>query len=376
MSAVPSNPWLPDTQRLRRVGLAIVLAVVAALVCQALRTPIPWMIGPLLSTAVASVLGAPLASSRRLRDVGQWLIGTVLGLYFTPQVVALVLSHAAAIVLGIVWALLLGLAFGAFLRRANPQAGVATRLRIDPATVFFASAIGGASEMSLLAERRGARVDLVVAAHSTRVLLVVLLIPFGFQWAGIQGLDATLTPTQDVRPLALVLLLALTLAGSLVMAAWRRPNPWMLGALAVAFALTAAGVELSAPPRPLTNAAQLLIAISLGTRFTPQFIRAAPHWVATVALGTLVMIAACAGFAWLLAWGTGLHSATLLLGTSPGGIAEMCITAKVLQLGVPIVTAFHVTRLAAVLLLADRLYGWTVRAPPGATGSTSRPPPH
>lgn len=376
MSAVPSNPWLPDTQRVRRVGLAIVLAVVAALACQALRTPIPWMIGPLLCTAVASVLGAPLASSRRLRDVGQWLIGTVLGLYFTPQVVALVLSHAAAIVLGIVWALLLGLAFGAFLRRANPHVGAAARLRIDPATVFFASAIGGASEMSLLAERRGARVDLVVVAHSTRVLLVVLLIPFGFQWAGVHGLDATLTATQDVRPVALALLLALTLAGSLAMAAWHRPNPWMLGSLAVAFALTAAGVELSALPRPLTNAAQLLIAISLGTRFTPQFVRAAPRWVATVALGTLVMIAACAGFAWLLAWGTGLHPATLMLGTSPGGIAEMCITAKVLQLGVPIVTAFHVTRLAAVLLLADRLYGWTVRAPPGATGSTSRPPPH
>jgi uncharacterized membrane protein AbrB (regulator of aidB expression) len=65
-----------------------------------------------------------------------------------------------------------------------------------------------------------------------------------------------------------------------------------------------------------------------------------------------------------------------MLGTSPGGIAEMCITAKVLQLGVPIVTAFHVTRLATVLLLADRIYGWTVRAPPGANGSTSRPPPH
>jgi membrane AbrB-like protein len=126
--------------------------------------------------------------------------------------------------------------------------------------------------------------------------------------------------------------------------------------------LTAAGIELSALPRPLTNAAQLLIAVSLGTRFTPQFVRGAPRWVASVALGTLMMIAACAGFAWLLAWGTGLHPATLLLGTSPGGIAEMCITAKVLQLGVPIVTAFHVTRLAAVLLLADRLYRWTAAA--------------
>jgi uncharacterized membrane protein AbrB (regulator of aidB expression) len=46
----------------------------------------------------------------------------------------------------------------------------------------------------------------------------------------------------------------------------------------------------------------------------------------------------------------GLHPATVLLGTSPGGIAEMCITAKVLQLGVPVVTAFHVVRYVAVLL--------------------------
>ena len=70
------------------------------------------------------------------------------------------------------------------------------------------------------------------------------------------------------------------------------------------------------------------------------------------------MIALCAGFAWLLAWVTGLQWATVLLGTSPGGIAEMAITAKVLQLGVPVVTAFHVTRLAAVLLLAEPLWRW------------------
>jgi uncharacterized membrane protein AbrB (regulator of aidB expression) len=36
----------------------------------------------------------------------------------------------------------------------------------------------------------------------------------------------------------------------------------------------------------------------------------------------------------------------------------MAITAKVLQLGVPVVTAFHVTRLAAVLLLAEPMYRW------------------
>jgi uncharacterized membrane protein AbrB (regulator of aidB expression) len=54
----------------------------------------------------------------------------------------------------------------------------------------------------------------------------------------------------------------------------------------------------------------------------------------------------------------GLHPATALLGTVPGGMAEMCITAKVLELGVPVVTAFHVTRMAAVVLLAGPMYRW------------------
>ena len=63
-------------------------------------------------------------------------------------------------------------------------------------------------------------------------------------------------------------------------------------------------------------------------------------------------------FAWALAWGTGLHPATMILGTSPGGIAEMAITAKVLQLGVPVVTAFQVCRLVAVLVLVEPIFVW------------------
>ncbi|MDT4885297.1 membrane protein AbrB duplication [compost metagenome] len=84
----------------------------------------------------------------------------------------------------------------------------------------------------------------------------------------------------------------------------------------------------------------------------------APRWLASVALASGVMMVLCAAFAWLLARFTGLHPATLVLGTSPGGIAEMAITAKVLQLGVPVVTAFQVCRLVAVLVLAEPVYRW------------------
>lgn len=333
-----------------RLAATLLLAVAAGALAQALHAPLPWLIGPLLATAGASALGAPLAASRRLRNAGQWIIGTALGLYFTPAVLGVVARLAPAIALGVVWALLLGYGFSRFLMWAERGRGVL------PASAFFAAAIGGASEMALLAERAGAQVDRVAGAHSLRVLIVVVLIPFGYQALGVHGADPALRAMRAVDPAGLAALLAATAAGGALMQVLRTPNPWVLGALAVAAALTGAGVEWSALPRPLSSAAQLAIAVTLGTRFTPASLRAAPRWLAVVALGTLVMIGLSAGFAALVAWGWGLHPATVLLATSPGGIAEMAITASVLGLGVPVVTAFHVVRYVAVLVLTGPLW--------------------
>ena len=226
------------------------------------------------------------------------------------------------------------------------------------ATAWFAGAIGAASEMTLLSERVGARTDLVAAAHSLRLMVVVLAIPFGLQASGLTGIDTAPAGPRFVDAAGLAALALATGAGALLMQRLGRANPWFMGALVVAMGLTMAGVTLSAIPLWLSNAAQLVIGVSLGVRFTAGFLHTAPRWLASVAFGTLVMMVLCAGFAALLSWGTGLHPVTLLLGTSPGGIAEMSITAKVLQLGVPVVTAFQVCRLVAVLLLVNPLWHW------------------
>ncbi|MEO5732137.1 MAG: AbrB family transcriptional regulator [Rubrivivax sp.] len=334
---------------LLRIAITVLVALLAALACQALHTPLPWMIGPLLTTATLGIAGAPLLGSNRLRNIGQWMIGVALGLYFTPDVVSLLASLAPAVLAGVVWALAMGYAFYRVLLKANGG---------DHATAFFAGAIGGASEMSVLAERNGGRVDRVAAAHSLRVLIVVVLIPLGFQAAGLHGADASQLALQAVHPLGLLALLAASAVGIAIMRWLKAPNPFVLGALLMTIALTASGVELSALPKAASNAGQLFIGVALGTRFTPAFARAAPRWLGTVAVGTLVMIGASGVFAWLLAQGAGLHPASVALGTAPGGIAEMCITAKVLQLGVPVVTVFHVVRYVAVLTLTAPLYRW------------------
>ena len=350
---------------LLRTGLTLLGAVLAAQLCVWLHTPIPWMLGPLILTAFASMAGLPTRSSGRLRNLGQWVIGAALGLYFTPQVGALVLTLWWAIALGIVWALGLGWGFGLWLQRrhlADLGHLGARRLR---ATSYFAGAIGGASEMTLLSERIGARTDLVAAAHSLRLVMVVISVPFAMQWAqshwGLQVDPSLRSIGREAHWPGLLWLAGAGLAGAMLMVRLRRANPWFMGSLIATMVLSLSGVFWSAIPTPLSNAAQLFIGVSLGVRFQREFLHTAPRWLASVALGTAAMLLVSALFGWAMAAMVGQHPATLILGTSPGGIAEMAITAKVLQLGVPVVTAFQVCRLVAVLVLVAPVFDWLER---------------
>jgi hypothetical protein len=152
------------------------------------------------------------------------------------------------------------------------------------------------------------------------------------------------------------LLAAIGAAGAVVLGRLGVPNQWMLGPLIVTAAVTAQGITLSALPAPVSNAGQLLIGIALGARFAPEFFRAAPRYLAAVALVTGVYLVVSAMFGWWLAGPAMLAVPTAVLATTPGGIGEMAITAKELQLGAPVVSAFHAIRMAAVVLTVGPAY--------------------
>lgn len=353
------NGHLARASHPARISITLALAGAAGALAALLHVPLPWMLGPLLLSAGLSMNGVALAASRRLRDMGQWAIGTTLGLFFTPTMLHAMAQVSWAIALGVVWAL--GLSYGFYRFLLWRHAAEAATGGFHPSSAFFAAATGGASEMALLAERHGAQVDRVAAAHSLRVLLVVTLIPLAFQFSGLHGLDAVPPAVRDVRPTGLLLLIALTAGACWVMLKLDRPSPFVLGSLLVTVLLTANEVTLSALPLAFTNLGQVFIGVALGTRFTPAFLRSGPRWLLSVAVGTLGMIGLSALFAVGLGALAGLHPATVVLGTSPGGIAEMSLTARTLQLGVPMVTAFHVVRYLVVLMLTGwlwRLEAW------------------
>jgi membrane AbrB-like protein len=236
---------------------------------------------------------------------------------------------------------------------------------IDRTTAFFASVAGGAAEMTLLGERYGARPDRVALAQSLRVLAVVIVVPFVLTYSGAHGEDFF---QQTPLPLAwdkLALLLAIAAIAGFVVNATGMPNAFMFGPLAAVIALTAIGVQFSSVPTLLSNAAQVLLGCTLGARFQRRSLESTPRFLLGVLVSVAVAMLVAAAFAAFLAWASGLPVATLVLATAPGGIAEMCITAKVLQLGVPLVTAAHVARVVVLITTTGPTYrsvrGWRER---------------
>jgi uncharacterized protein len=339
------RPWrdlVPGTG-----GLAVGLG--AALTCEAFHTPLPWMIGPLLAVAATRVAGWSVSAPPGGRQVGQWIIGTALGLYFTPLVAERVSGFIWLLVLGALFAIAVGYICGYFLSVLGGT---------DRTTAVFASVPGGAAEMAVLGERFGARVDEVAAAQSFRILLVVVTIPSAFAALGLHGADPFLAASSEVHWPALAAMMALTGAVGLLLTRLNIPNAFVLGALVISIPLTIAGVSTSAMPRWMVNVAQLLLGCALGSRFNRSFLARAPRFVAAVVVTVALAMGISVLFALFMARFSGIHPATLVLATAPGGIAEMAITAKVLELGVPMVTSFHVMRVMLLLTCTGPLFAW------------------
>ena len=335
-----NRPQFQPLANTRNILLGLIVSACGGALCAWLKTPLPWMIGPLVGMAIFNFSGARLSTPPLGREVGQLFIAVTLGLYFTPAVAREVWSNAAV---------LLAAAFGAILTGYIASRVLSRFARVDEATAFFASVPGGATEMAILGERFGAAVDKVAVSHSLRILMVVCTIPVLLTLADVHGGDIYKPVLVPFAWSGLLALFAVAAAGGVVFTLVRFPNPWMMGPLIATIAVTASGIELSSMSGLLTNVGQVLLGCALGARFSRQFLSDAPRFVSVVLCCIVLMMLLSTAMALGLAKATGIFIPSMILAAAPGGIAEMSITARTLQLGVALVTAAHVTRVLVIV---------------------------
>ena len=175
----------------------------------------------------------------------------------------------------------------------------------------------------------------MAVAHSLRVSILVLVIPFVLTYGGIP------LETGDYRPavpLDIGVLVPWLLAGFALGEISERlhmHNGYLLMPIFFGAAFTVGEVPLSAVPEWMTKFAQLMFGLVLGARYERAFFARHKLFIPFAVLSSLFALVASLVVGLALAWAFGLPVATMIISTSPGGMAEMSITAQALGIGVP-----------------------------------------
>ena len=351
------NEFTNFKHRLPAILRALAVALPAGYLFHRLHTPIPWMIGPMIAVAALNLMGVRMYSPPYARQMGQVVLGSAVSLYFTPPVVVALAANLPAILAATIAVFLVG-AFGALtLSRASG---------VDAKSTFFASIPGGAMAMAVLADRYGAQIAPVAVAHSLRVSLVVILIPFALTYGGIPLVASAYRPSVPLDYPVLALWLAIGFASGEISERCRLHNGYLLTPIFLGAALTVSGVQLSAVPRWMTDFAQLMFGLVLGARYERAFFARYKLFIPFALLNSFFILIASVAAGVALAWLFNLPVATMIIATSPGGLSEMTITAQALQISVPLVVAFHLFRVVMVNMGTQYIYTLGARFLPAA----------
>ncbi|MCV6594449.1 MAG: AbrB family transcriptional regulator [Silicimonas sp.] len=330
---------------------AFVTGAIGVAVFQAVDLPLPWLLGPITASLVAALLGLPLGGIAIVNESMRTVLGVAVGATLTPAVLATFPSMLPTLALVPLMVLVIGALGIPYFRRIWGY---------DFPTAYYSTMPGGLQDMLVFGEEAGGNVRSMSLIHATRVLVIVVALPFilkGLWEADLSappGKPATAVPLSD---LALMVVCAIT--GWLGAKRVGLFGASILGPLIVTAAITFAGLLENRPPAEAIWAAQFFIGTSIGAKYagvTMGEVRrdlvAGLGFCAILIVLTLIFVEGI----YLFDLAPGMET---LLAFAPGGQAELTVLALIVGADVAFVVAHHVLRLFLVILgapLAARLF--------------------
>ena len=336
---------------------SITLGALGGIVFYYLRLPLPWTLGPL-----AAVLGYKLIGSRqvvwpaRLRNLSFMILGIVMGSPFTLDTARQILAQWPAIVSSTVAMVVCSLGIGYITHK---------RSGIDLSSCLLGSVPGGLSQMVLLSqENPRANTTIVTFMQSARLLASLFVVPF----LALHGLSDTVVVNLQVAAGSSVgldvwfITLTAVAAGTAIAVRCKVPTPWLLGPILTAAFLVCRGMEAVPMPGWMLGAAQISAGLYMGSNI--DITSLADNW-RRVFFYTLSGVAGilCCSFiiGYVLKQICGYSLVTAFLGTAPGGIGEMGLTAMMVQADLSVVIAYQIFRLFFVLLVVPYYLRWQLQ---------------
>ena len=336
-----------------RILVTYAIGGIGVAVFHALRLPLPWLLGPIFACLFAALGGVSLRGIPVLNNAMRAILGVAVGATFTAALVASMAGMWATLVLVPVLVLLIGLAGVPYFQRV---------WGFDFATSYYGAMPGGLQDMLIFGEEAGADVRALSLIHATRVMVIVVALPFILK--GYWGVDLHNPPGVPAASLPLSQLAIMVAAGLVGWQAARAVGLFgasILGPMIAAGILALTGILQHRPPVEAIWAAQFFIGLTVGTKYAGVTAQEVQRDVAA-ALGFCVILLLLSGLfveaIHLLALAPPMET---LLAFAPGGQAEMAVLALIAGADMAFVIAHHVLRLVVVILGAPLAARWAQR---------------
>ncbi|WP_299406896.1 AbrB family transcriptional regulator [uncultured Roseobacter sp.] len=322
-----------------------------------LHLPLPWLLGPITACLIAALAGVPMRGVPVVNNLMRTILGVAVGATFTWALVVTMAGMWTTLILVPLMVFLIGLIGVPYFQRL---------WGFDFATSYYGAMPGGLQDMLLFGEEAGGDVRALSLIHATRVLVIVVALPFILK--GYWGVDLSNPPGVPATTLPLSQLLLMVVCGIVGWQGAKRVGLFgasILGPMILAGVLALLGVLQHRPPAEAIWMAQFFIGMTVGTKYAGVTGHEVRRDV-TAALGfCLILLVLTSLFV------EAIHLLQLappmetLLAFAPGGQAEMTVLALIAGADMAFVIAHHVLRIVVVILgapLAARMFS---PKPPG-----------
>lgn len=330
---------------------SVVVAAIGVAIFFAFNLPLPWLLGPIFACLIAALAGVPMRGIKLVNDGMRTILGVAVGATFTTAILASMVTMWPTLLLIPVMIACIGALGVPYFQRI---------WGLDFATAYYSSMPGGLQDMLLFGEEAGGDVRALSLIHATRVMVIVVSLPFLLIW----GWDADLTnapgvPASSIAWSQLALMVVCSVVGWQVAKRLGMFGASILGPLLLAATLALAGILQHRPPAEAIWAAQFFIGMTVGTKYAGVTLHEVRTHV-TAALGfcviLLVLTVIFAEIIYLAGLAPGMET---VLAFAPGGQAELTVLALIVGADMAFVVAHHVLRIFTVILgapLAARIF--------------------
>ena len=332
---------------LSKMLLAILIGFCGSILFIFLHLPLPWLLGAIFTTSIAIRFeNLPIQSPKTFATPARIFIGLIIGSAFTPQILDSLHLYIFSILLIIPYSILVTFAGMYYYVKV---------LKFDRKTAFFSSTPGGVVEMVIMGEEQKADTSKITLVQSSRVLFVVLSLPFIIQYIfhfDISGNQLITKAIKNTNLTELFYLIIIGIIGAIGAKKLKISAAFLIGPMVLSLVAYSTGLVHTLIPDELIKFIQVIFGTVIGFTFRGVELKIVLKIFAGTFGHFLILVFISGFFITIAYYSFGFPIISTILAFSPGGQTEMNLMALIIGANVPYITIHHIMRLFIVMNLA------------------------